>query len=53
MKIEQLEMIGYKTILVHWKRWADFSLDGKLAYLEEEINNVLNEDAVDIDRRLN
>ena len=41
MKIEQLELIGYKTILVCWSEWASMSVSQKKEYLEEAVHMAL------------
>ena len=39
MKIEQLNMIGYKTILVHFNEWLHMSPDEKKNYFNERMIN--------------
>lgn len=42
MKLEQLEMIGYKPLLIHWHRWQKLFDDEKLAYLDFEMKKLLD-----------
>ena len=42
MKLEQLEMVGYKPILVHWNQWLRMNIQTKEKLLDEEIRKALN-----------
>lgn len=40
-KVEQLQMIGYKTILLVWSDWIRMPSEERKAYLDSEIANAL------------
>lgn len=42
MKIEQLEMIGYRTILIHYDDWSNQSYEFQEKLIEAEIHRVLS-----------
>lgn len=44
MKLEQLQMIGYKPLLIHWSRWQSLLPDEKEIFLDHEIEKVLKTD---------
>lgn len=52
MKMEQLEMIGYKPILIHFDDWANQSFDSREKLIEREIQRVLSLRDVDKSERL-
>lgn len=42
MKIEQLEMIGYKPILIHYDDWASQPLEFRQKLIDKEVKRVLS-----------
>lgn len=42
MKLEQLEMIGYKPILIHWDDWNNMAINEKDKLIEIEVKNALS-----------
>lgn len=42
LKLEQLEMIGYKPLLIHFNRWITMSADEKEKFVGSEIKGILN-----------
>lgn len=42
MKMEQLEMIGYNPILIHWNEWSKMTLIEKERFLDEKIRKALS-----------
>jgi hypothetical protein len=43
LKIEQLELIGYKTVLVHFEDWLNQPREATEKLIEDEIQRVLQE----------
>jgi hypothetical protein len=41
MKIEQLQMIGYKTILLVWSDWIKMTSEQRKIHLDNEIAKAL------------
>lgn len=42
MKLEQLEMVGYKPILIHFNTWTNGNINDRHAFIEKEIKRLLN-----------
>lgn len=42
MKIEQLEMVGYKPILIHWSDWLKMTFSEKNKFIESEVRQALS-----------
>lgn len=43
MKLDQLRMIGYEPVLIHWNDWVPNSLQGKEEILVTEIEKILKQ----------
>lgn len=41
LKIEQLELVGYKTVLIHFEDWVNQPLEAKEKLIEDEITKIL------------
>lgn len=53
MKLEQLEMIGYKTVLVHWSTWKNLRMDEKEKFIEAEVRKALSSDVDKKEEKIN
>lgn len=53
MKLEQLEMIGYKPLLIHWHRWHTLTPEEKEIFIENEVEKVLKTETSSAARRIN
>lgn len=53
MKLEQLEMIGYKPLLIHWHRWHTLTLEEKDIFVEREVERVLKTETNSAARQMN
>lgn len=42
MKLEQLEIVGYKPILMNWQTWMKMNIIAKEEYLNKEITRALS-----------
>ena len=42
MKVEQLKMIGYRPILIHWSDWNQMSIKEKKKLIDDEVERALS-----------